>query len=401
MADEKAAGPEAQKAHQSKDSIVVEFLKTGTEYNIELTKEDAPCQVKIGGTTEKFVPNINMQKWDDECWLNINHPDLVGIEQETLTDNKITLTIGNNTHRYFVNAKGKLEYDIELASIPVSNKIELALAFPKGLRFAYQPVLTQEQIDSGRHRPENVVGSYAVYWCKGNNQYKTGKFCHIYRPLVYDSDGKKIWGDLDITGNVLTVTIDQTWLDKAVYPVVVDPVLGYDTAGASNLGNASYVLGGCYTTDGSGGVITKFHCAVESINVGAPGIKMAVSDTDGSNDPSGQTRRDTASGSATVSDDVQLTPDTGFSLSASTEYYIGWIPENGDTDVKYDSGDFGDAAAHYGTAYASEFANPMTSGYQDDSEHYSIWIDYAAAAGGLSLPIAMAYYGRIRRTSGD
>ena len=145
------------------------FSVTNTEYKIELTKDDVPCAIKIGSTTEKFVPNINASKWNGECWLNINHPDVVGLETETIKDDKIELIVGDNTHRYYVDKNGHLEYEIVLAKKPLTNTIELALDFPKGLSFFYQSALTQEEIDNGYLRPDNVIGSYAVYWNKKNN----------------------------------------------------------------------------------------------------------------------------------------------------------------------------------------------------------------------------------------
>ncbi|MBU2635312.1 hypothetical protein KJ841_02465, partial [Patescibacteria group bacterium] len=60
---------------------------------------------------------------------------------------------------------------------------------------------------------------------------------HIYRPKVYDAEGKEIWGELNIDEEkgILTVIVDQNWLDNAVYPVVIDPTFGYTTLGASEL----------------------------------------------------------------------------------------------------------------------------------------------------------------------
>jgi len=76
------------------------------------------------------------------------------------------------------------------------------------------------------YRPENIVGSYAIY--DGQT-----KFSHVYRPLVYDSSGNEIWGELDYNQGILSVTVDQNWLDKADYPVYVDPTFGYTSVGGS------------------------------------------------------------------------------------------------------------------------------------------------------------------------
>ena len=74
----------------------------------------------------------------------------------------------------------------------------------KGLDFFYQPPLTQKEIDEGAFRPENVVGSYAVYASEqktnyvGGKLYRTGKVGHIFRPKIIDSAGTEVWGKLNI-----------------------------------------------------------------------------------------------------------------------------------------------------------------------------------------------------------
>ena len=49
-----------------------------------------------------------------------------------------------------------------------------------------------------------------------------------------DAAGNETWGDLhvDTDAGILSVTVDQEWLDRAIYPVVVDPTLGYTAKGA-------------------------------------------------------------------------------------------------------------------------------------------------------------------------
>ena len=103
--------------------------------------------------------------------------------------------------------------------------------------------ITQEEIDDGASRPENVVGSYAVYHQtrgrvndSAGMEYKTGKAFHIYRPEAIDRDGNKVWCDLSISEQTgtLTVTVPQPFLDTAMYPVRVDPTFGYTTAGSSS-----------------------------------------------------------------------------------------------------------------------------------------------------------------------
>lgn len=98
------------------------------------------------------------------------------------------------------------------------------------LDYYYQPALTDEEMYiDGQYRPDDVIGSYAVYHKDG------GKAFHIYRPKAHDATGRTAWGELSITGSELTVTIPQSFLNTATYPVVVDPTFGYETIGASSV----------------------------------------------------------------------------------------------------------------------------------------------------------------------
>jgi hypothetical protein len=196
------------------------FVKTGTKYEVDLSDEDTPVRVKVGGEIPKFVPNVNMSKWHDECWLNMNHPDVVGPEIEKFENERVELVVGNNTHRYSL-VGGTMVYEIVFAQRPVLSRVQFNLNFPDGLMFWYQPPLTQEEIDEGAERPENVVGSYAVYWKKRNNQYKTGKFCHIFRPRLIDIWGEWTWAEVEVKGKVLIFKMDSNWLDSAHYPVTL------------------------------------------------------------------------------------------------------------------------------------------------------------------------------------
>lgn len=162
--------------------------------------------------------------------------------------------------------------DIVLEQKPDTNVFTLELEGWEDLDFFYQPELTAEEIEQGAERPENVIGSYAVYHtekrnhelvcpesvlgqikqglldpadaveCAGTN-YQTGKLYHIYRPLVYDAEGNEVWGQLHYEEGKLSVTVPQEFLDGAVYPVIVDPTFGYTSAG----GTQTFLFGSSVT----------------------------------------------------------------------------------------------------------------------------------------------------------
>ncbi len=70
----------------------------------------------------------------------------------------------------------------------------------------------------------------------------TGKAFHIYRPLVIDANNDTIWGELNIENSVMSVSVNQDWLNNAVYPVRVDPGFGFAGIGGTS-GNLYYNSG--------------------------------------------------------------------------------------------------------------------------------------------------------------
>jgi hypothetical protein len=347
-----------------------------SEYDTNLEQ----AAIKVGGTDEttagKFVPNINASKWDDECWLNINHPDVVTAEKEVEVDGVVSLSVGDNTHRYYVNDDGRLEYEIIFSKRPSSDVVTLDLDFPDGLSFWFQPPLTQDPVNVGAVRPDNVVNSYAAYWKEENNKYTTGKFCHIYRPKLIDANKQEAWAKLDITDKVMSITLDKVWMDNAAYPVVLDPEIGYSTKGASQYGNNTIIRGNVTTTDGTGGDTTTFHCMVEGIGAN-PGMKAAIYETAGGS-PQNQDLVEQVEWDVAVSDD-ENTPAAGSTLAANTSYLLAYIPEETQTKIFFDAA--GGAAGWFqtGRTYGDEFADPSTI-EDDDTAKFSLWCEYAAGS---------------------
>jgi len=346
----------------------------GTEYDTVLDE----TAIKIGGTGEKFVPNINASKWDNEAWLNINTPEVVLNEKETFKDGVIEITIGDRVHRYY-EKEGKLEYEIEFRSNPLSNIVTFNLLFPPGLVFYYQPELEQWEIDEGCVRPDDVVGSYAVYWAKRNNKYKTGKFCHIYRPKLIDANRKEAWCELKYDSNRLIITMPRLFLNTARYPVILDPELGYSTAGDSNAGNDGVFQSSHDVTDASGGNIDTFHCALDAVDGTNDNYKMGVYPAGADGDPSDGVLVEQVEFTSVAAIDDNNTPGAGSLLAASTRYAIAKIEEDSDTKTKYDSGAAESHWADSGANYADMMPNPADGSHSDGTRMWSIWIDYSAA----------------------
>lgn len=263
------------KVDPSKLSAKISAKYTLTNNALKTVAKDNPkdrVEAVIGDDKQPdtFYPQVKIQRWDNEVNTSVRLKD-DGLEKESVTTDKEKIVWSKGTkevHFYDLpvdenNPEGGYEFEVILKGKPASNVIEFTLE-TKGLNFFYQPALTQKEIDEGVVRPENVVGSYAVYHkTKGRMndiagmEYKVGKAFHIYRPKVIDANGDSIWGELHIdeeTG-ILTVTIDQAWLNSAVYPVIVDPTFGYTTLGSTVAYSYNDILGSLAT--GAAGTVSK------------------------------------------------------------------------------------------------------------------------------------------------
>ncbi|MBI3931310.1 MAG: hypothetical protein HY325_04740 [Chloroflexi bacterium] len=195
-------------------------------------------------------PYLKLNRWGEAASLKVDF-SLPGQAGFSLSENRLNWTsdksgiafypvepveIEAEGYKFIQNEMGGVEFDVILAEKPATNKIAFAIE-TGGLRFYYQPPLTEPEKAAGAVRPENVVGSYAVYYqAEEGGQDKRGKAFHIYRPKVYDANGNEIWGELNIdeTAGTLSITVDRDWLDKAAYPVTIDPTFGYTTIGGTS-----------------------------------------------------------------------------------------------------------------------------------------------------------------------
>ena len=229
---------------------------------------------------DKFYPQVKIMRWDNEVNFSVR---LVHDEKSpkiSEKDDKITWQ-GDKVEAHFYDIQneehpeGASEFEVILKEKPKINKVEFTLN-TKGLDFFNQRELTQKEKDKGARRPENVIGSYAVYASErkinyvGGKEYKSGKVGHIYRPKIVDSLGTEVWGALHIENGILSVTIPQDFLDKAVYPIIVDPTFGYEVEGGSNIyiassDDSSETRVGNYFTSPADGTLDSISANLNSI----------------------------------------------------------------------------------------------------------------------------------------
>lgn len=121
-----------------------------------------------------------------------------------------------------------------------------------GLTIYKQLPLTEEENKTGVKRPIDVVNSFACYNRQGN------KVMHIYASKLVDAKGNSIYVDSDLKDGLLTVYLDQKFLESATFPVTVDPTFGYTSIGGTDSwvdNNSTY---SCWFTLAEDAEFTKF-----------------------------------------------------------------------------------------------------------------------------------------------
>lgn len=192
-------------------------------------------QVEVGDSKQPdtFYPQVKIMRWDNEVNASFRLVDTIDTATVATDKDKIEwLSNKREAHFYELpvseeHPEGGYEFEVVLKEKPASNVVQMTME-TKSLDFLYQPELTKEELEDGASRPDNVIGSYAVYYkdCPANyvggKEYKTGKAFHIYRPRIEDANGNWVWGELniDIEKKLLEVTIPQNFLDKAIYPII-------------------------------------------------------------------------------------------------------------------------------------------------------------------------------------
>jgi hypothetical protein len=340
--------------------------------------------VEVGDSKQTgFYPQAKLMRWDNEVNLSVRilDADDTGVHADDGAG-AITWEKGPVSARlYDVKAgegmpEGGFEFEITLKEPPKDNTIQFSLQ-TKGLDFFYQPPLTEEEIKQGDARPDNVVGSYAVYYkdCPPNievtgKEYKAGKVCHIYRPLIVDADGNKVWGDLSVDEErgILTVAIDKDWLAKAVYPVThaAGLLFGYDTQGAS---------GSNYNTYGRNCKFTGVAGTAKSVSVyhGSTGGTFHMK---GGIYNASKARLQQASATIGVSAGWQAITITDQAVTAA-DIWISFIADDY-TDCYYDAGATGQAGA-FTNDYANDLKDPMNEDVENQARKYSFYCTYTSS----------------------
>lgn len=364
-------------------------------------------EIQIGDALQDdFFPQFKTLHWDNE--VNFSARLVTKDGAITQHDGKLAYDDGEVIARFYEkdtgDEDGGFEFDVVLKRKPASNVLTWTIQH-KELDFFYQPPLTLEEIEEGASRPENVVGSYAVYHkTKKNNrvggkEYRTGKAFHIYRPYAEDANGERVWCDLNIDEqtNKMTVSVPQEFLDTAVYPVIVDPTFGYTSVGASSgtladsSNDRSYTVGTSENLSVSG-TLDSIHVALDSSDNDTETVDITAALF--REDSAGSGSHDLVVGieraNLSVDGTEQFYTFTASSESLSADDYVLAAIGNGEdvTDgaivLLYDSTSsrnlYSESTTGLGS-YATRVAeNPWTETATVSTNQRSIYVTYTAAA---------------------
>jgi hypothetical protein len=128
------------------------------------------------------------------------------------------------------NDYGGMDIFVTLDKRPVGNQIIFS-TFGQNIDLFLQPPLTEQEIAEGHGRPDHVVNSIALYHpykqgdytAMGGNNYQSGKFGHLYRMKAIDAKKNWAWTDWGVETGEVTLTIPQSFLDTATYPITIAP----------------------------------------------------------------------------------------------------------------------------------------------------------------------------------
>jgi hypothetical protein len=342
--------------------------------------------LEIGDTKQPvFYPQVKALRWDNEVNLSFRLVDDSPDAASVVVDGDVVKWQKPNVEAHFYDRgvstehpEGAFEFEVLLKTKPVSNVLRFTLR-TKGLEFLYQPALTQAQIDAGHSCPEDVVGSYAVYHTTksgdysrlGGNNYRTGKVCHIFRPQALDANGITTWADLNIDAAALTatITVPQAFLDSAAYPVLVDPMFGWSSAGGYSYHIADLIVTALDTyAPSSNGVLQSLKCFCNGGNTYHG--KMAVYGGTSLVDYTGSFVGPTANTWVTVG------ATNGAVIASGTAYHLAVKGDSWYFAVSYDAGGSGNGLKCSNT-FASPFPDPITWASETNPFRYSIYATYA------------------------
>lgn len=362
-------------------------------------KVDSDIQKGEAIDVSKISASVTLNRWNGEESMTVTPEGDFGTPSRALfsktqkmdsMDGKKAVVIDPTTSNDGVNI------DITLNEKPAGNVFKYFISGYQDMDFFYQPVLTQKEIDEGASRPDNVVGSYAVYsktkadHIEGKTNYATGKLFHIYRPKAIDAKGNEQWADLTYSNGVLEVIVDQAYLDSATYPVTIDPTFGYTTQGGTTVTSSG--IKSTQATPATSGTITKM--TIYQSRATSDSLAAAIYDDDGTTHPGPVDAVD--SGNTTYQVAGWYDVNVSYAVTAGVLY---WISHQSTSGVHYYDAAPANTAHTINTAFDSW---PNLSGAGSfEARMYSQYATYTSNVIPLQPPQVLIKGGNTRIKGGN
>lgn len=352
--------------------------------------------------SSSFLPCIEIKPWSGDV-LRFSYESIIGtsnltdIDRLEYTDSDYTFTftdIETDKDELFASLSVPgIKFKMLLSSKPKADldgfvRFDFKIEGHDELVFLSQDPLTQEEIDLGCEQPEFAIDSIAVYHqSKKNNEFKTGKICHIYRPWIKDSLGNFTWGkwEWDLDANRITKVFPGSafrfvgakwWEVDATFGNTAQGALEYVANGNVFLADFDITAGaaggtitglGAYVHNISGSPLSMEHGCYDN-DAGDPGDLMAADVTEVYAGSFDGLREVSYAGGVMGSEGDNIFPGVRFIYNSVKIYY-----DNSGGSTVYDIG--------------VDWPDPwLKASDARNSWKLSLWIVYTAAAGG-SIPL--------------
>lgn len=246
---------------EEKEKVIMysEFDNPNRDDNVsyEFTNGNFRVEIRDSRTIESGLSLINWEETEFKIDLPTTSNDFR--DNPRTGGNIINNTFGNTRQQMYMVNNNTFEWEIILDERPESNYFLFNISLDNLTCYKQPPmnIIYPNRNSNETHGfdrngkliavydSENIVNSFACYHNSSkNNEYMTGKAFHIYRIKVIDRSGHWVWGDMEIVqrqssefGNnenyYLNITIPESFIGEAVYPITIDPTVGYTTCGAT------------------------------------------------------------------------------------------------------------------------------------------------------------------------
>ena len=207
----------------------------------------------------------------------------------------------------------------------------------------------------------------------GSTNYRAGKVFDIFPPIITDATGSSTSGQFAFVDNMLSITVPNSFLINATYPVTIDPTFGYTDTCSVSAGSIENIVEGALQTlteDADVSMIT----ALLTISTSNKNAKTAIYESDGT--LVAQSNEVLVTNTASTYTDFTIST----SISAGDYYLAAWMAAgtgfgiaNGCT-VCTTGNNFADSET-----YGATFPDPATLGTPTDDE-MCIYATYTADA---------------------